>query len=118
MSVIIATGNSASTERNVASRKTLQKRNEKLLKIYRHLYHDIHGIDISLKYRKDNKVYHDKSLVYGEIIPQSFLSILSITTSLMSSSLSSSSSSYRRRTFVDLGSGTGKKETIVMNCIL
>jgi len=114
MSVITATGNSASTERNVASRKTLQKRNEKLLKIYRHLYHDIHGIDISLKYRKDNKVYHDKSLVYGEIIPQSFLSILSITTSLMSSS---SSSSYRRRTFVDLGSGTGKKETIVMNCI-
>ena len=115
MSAIISPGNRTSSERNITSRKTLQKRNERLLKIYRYLYHNIHGIDISLKYRKDNKVYHDKSLVYGEIIPQSFLSILSIT---IQSPSSSSSSSYRRRTFVDLGSGTGEKEIIIINFII
>lgn len=84
-------------------RKNIQKRNELVIKLCRYLYFNRYGGDISLKYRKDNDITNDSSLTYGEVVPQSFLSILSITnTSCNKNQIG------KGKVFVDLGSGTGK----------
>lgn len=74
--------------------------------IVKTIYKQVNGIQISSDYRNQlvsQGLENDKSLTYGEIIPQSFLQILS----LVQSSLHRSSLSMPLE-FVDLGCGTGK----------
>lgn len=89
------------------NRKYFQQRNELAIKLIRELYRHIDGREISLQGRKN--IRDHQSLTYGEIVPQSFLQILSsiITPSLSSSSLSSTQHSSPHKVFVDLGCGVG-----------
>lgn len=80
-------------------RSFIQRRTELCVKICRTLYRNVHGRELSIKYRKEVADMSDPTLTFGEIVPQSFLQILNFTSDVTRPA---------GRKFVDLGSGTGR----------
>lgn len=80
-----------------ALRRQKQLQSQALPRVLRELYRNVHGIEISNAARKTISTTNanDKSLTYGEIVPQSFSQLLQ------------SLHLPPGCTFVDLGSGTG-----------
>jgi predicted RNA methylase len=92
----------AASEMEKSSRSYhVQKRSELCVKICRVLYRSVHGRVQSIQYRKEVSAQgmKDPTLTFGEIVPQSFLQVLNFT---------SKDAPLSGRTFVDLGSGTGR----------
>lgn len=84
-----------------SSRVLQQKRNDLMQKVIRLLYRDVHGMKLSQEYRQEFKQTDSETLTYGEIVPESFMQILSLCDAF-------ARSSSCPKTFVDLGCGTGK----------
>ena len=78
-------------------RKIGQERNNCMLRLMKVLYRGVNGIQLASAHQKE-KAINEKSLTYGEVQPQSFLSILTWVNAQRGSV---------GGTFVDLGCGTG-----------
>ena len=84
------------TTEKKTSRIQQQQRSELGIKILKAFYKDVNGKLLSQTHRLTVK--EDAALTYGEIIPESFMQILSLC-----GTCNTSSSSSLRGTFVDLG---------------
>jgi SAM-dependent methyltransferase len=76
-------------------------KDENLLKIFNDIYKDIDGFNLSISERRKLNL-DDKTLVYGEIKPQTFLDLLK------------KANISQNDVFYDLGSGTGKAVVLAM----
>lgn len=85
----------------IVDRDRLQKQKALVPKIVKALFISIRSANEVSRLHRQQVGRDDKSLTYGEICPESFLQILALAVRNLPIN-------QRRRSFVDLGSGTGK----------
>ncbi|KAJ1413076.1 hypothetical protein B484DRAFT_455142 [Ochromonadaceae sp. CCMP2298] len=88
--------------RAAGRRLRAQKRAELCIKMCRILYRGVQGGSLAIQYRREHG--QDPALTFGEIVPQSFLQILAF----VSAPTGTGAGDTGPRTFVDLGSGSGR----------